>query len=257
MSIFEKFSKQLGSSSGSTDGIYPGANFELNNGESPPENPFVKPRTAPVTGNTPPAPTGVNPSSGAPGGAAAAPVKRLSIEQAVKIIEMFQSDDLPADQVAKIMRFTLESVNISYDDLVREALQKEQKMHALSDQIVAKIDDLEAQIDHYRAELETMRMQIDQARTIREFLQLGDDPPTTRTRTDTGHTQEGAENNAADTSHSVEEAFKYEIDHHDPAGKTPPPATGKKPVHMKNIAAENKIQKPNDRSKFFPEPDEE
>ena len=142
-----------------------------------------------------------------PGGPATpgSATKRFSIEQAIRLVKEYPRDEVEPHYIARIMRQTLEAVNVPFYDIIEQAHKRESQIHGLSDKIHEKIDELKKQIQSLEADLERLQNRLDETVEVREFLQLADDirpePQGVHAPVDTPPTGEGRPEEP-DTAHS-------------------------------------------------------
>ena len=82
---------------------------------------------------------------------------------------------LPVDQhaelVVRVIRTTLESVNVHVSDLVQDAARHQQKLGDRITALQAQIQDLSKQIDTHRSEVARLEAELSETTTARDRLQ--------------------------------------------------------------------------------------
>jgi hypothetical protein len=88
---------------------------------------------------------------------------------------------LPVDQnvelVVRVVRSTLESMNVQLPDIIEDAEEKEKGLHERMSALNAEIAEFSALIDQRRQEITRLQEELTETTTVRERLLLAQKPP--------------------------------------------------------------------------------
>lgn len=117
--------------------------------------------------------TGATGQTPSPPGTSAASPGRVGIDHAIQLMRTLPTDK-NVDLVVKVLRTTLESLNIHVSDIVADATKRQQEIEARVAQLTAEIAQLEQEIATRAEEIRRMEAAHAETTRVKEYLELDD-----------------------------------------------------------------------------------
>jgi hypothetical protein len=97
----------------------------------------------------------------------------FGIADAIRLMRSLPADP-NMDLVVRVMRVTLGAVNVSVEEIMQEAIQKETKVRGLIAVLDSEVGDLEKQLYAKRCEIAAHQADLKETATVRERLNMAD-----------------------------------------------------------------------------------
>lgn len=95
---------------------------------------------------------------------------KYGIDQATTLVRSFQKHNVSSNVIANIMKQTLESVDIHFDDIINDAKRKESAVQLESEQKDQQIEEATRKCEMLKEEKTKLQQILKETITVREFL---------------------------------------------------------------------------------------
>jgi uncharacterized small protein (DUF1192 family) len=97
----------------------------------------------------------------------------FGITEAIQLLRSLPNDQ-NAELIVRVMRTTLESLNVHLSDIIDDANRKQQLTEERIGAVRGQVGDLEKQLATLRREIETLEAELKETSDVRERLQMAD-----------------------------------------------------------------------------------